>query len=98
MITFMDYLLTNWSRVGDIVREQRRALGMTQAALADDAGVSRVWVVRLERGQAGGEPSSVLQILRALGLELVVRHTRPAQDELADEAFIEDLLQGDANV
>jgi transcriptional regulator with XRE-family HTH domain len=78
------------------VREQRRASRMTQAALAQAAGVSRAWVVRLERGQAGGEPSSVMPVLRALGLELVVRPSRPEQDEVDDEAFVDDLLRGDA--
>jgi HTH-type transcriptional regulator/antitoxin HipB len=92
----VEYLLTNWARVGDIVREQRRASRMTQAALAQAAGVSRAWVVRLERGQAGGEPSSVMPVLRALGLELVVRPSRPEQDEVDDEAFVDDLLRGDA--
>lgn len=92
----MEYLLTNWARVGDIVRERRRASRMTQAALAQAAGVSRAWVVRLERGQAGGEPSSVMPVLRALGLELVVRPARPEQDEVDDEAFVDDLLRGDA--
>ena len=93
----MEYLLTNWARVGDVVREQRRASGMTQDALAEAADVSRAWVVRLERGQAGGQPSSVMQVLRVLGLELVVRPARPARDEADDEAYIDGLLRGDAD-
>jgi len=37
-----------------------------------------------------------MPVLRALGLELVVRPSRPEQDEVDDEAFVDDLLRGDA--
>ncbi|QOR71597.1 helix-turn-helix transcriptional regulator [Ruania alkalisoli] len=39
----------DWS---NIVRDRRRDLGLTQAALAERIGMTRQWVVRFENGYA----------------------------------------------
>lgn len=52
------------------VRGRRRNLGLTQAALASAAGVSRKWVSDFERGKPGAEVSAVLAVFDALGLVL----------------------------
>lgn len=56
-----------------IVRGRRHELGLTQAALADRAGVSRKWVHELEGGKPTAELGLVVRTLQALGLELDVR-------------------------
>ena len=42
-------------RFGGVVRQRRKAHGMTQAALGDAVGLSEEWVRRIERGT--GAPS-----------------------------------------
>jgi len=46
----------------------RRLRGLTQAQLADRAGVSRDTVTRLERGDSGVSTENLLRILRGLGI------------------------------
>ena len=79
--------------LGGIVRARRIALGLSQADLAQEVGVSRWWVVQLESGQATGAGlASVLAALHRLGLGLEVTtlsdRERPGASEL--DAIIEE--------
>lgn len=80
-MTFMEYVLNVWSRLGSAIRDRRRALGLTQADLAEHAGVSRGWLVRVEGGLDNAEPARVFAVLRVLELELVLRTHEPSEDE-----------------
>ena len=67
------------------LREQRRASGLTQAALAAKSGTGRVTIARLEAGAAQDFRLGTLsRLCDALGLELaaVPRGARPAQETL----------------
>jgi transcriptional regulator with XRE-family HTH domain len=46
----------------------RKLRGLTQAQLADRAGISRDTLTRLERGTGGIGLETLLRVLRALGL------------------------------
>ena len=63
-------------KIGSQVREARKELGLTQAALANELGISRATLSLLESGTT---PElgirKVIRILDRLGLELT---TRPA--------------------
>lgn len=61
--------------LGAAVRERREALGLSQRALSDAAGVTREWIVRFEGGKATVRLDRVFDVLTALGLgvELAVR-------------------------
>jgi transcriptional regulator with XRE-family HTH domain len=66
-------LVNNARELGTRMRDQRLELGLSQAALAKRVGVSRSWVVQVERGNAGAEIGLVLKAFAALGLDLDVR-------------------------
>ena len=63
-------------RLGDRVRERRQAAGLTQAELAERAGLHRTFVGSVERGERNVALLSLRRIARAL-------RTTPA-DLLAD--------------
>lgn len=76
-------------RVRDLalcVRDRRRQLGMTQAELADAAGVSRRWLSSLEAGKATAEIGLVLRALDALGLVL---DTYPDEDRAEGRELVD---------
>jgi y4mF family transcriptional regulator len=56
--------------IGLIIRDRRRGLGLDQATLAKRIGVSRQWVVEIERGKPRAEVGLVLRALGALGIRL----------------------------
>ncbi|MGP3958813.1 helix-turn-helix domain-containing protein [Nonomuraea sp. 3N208] len=58
--------------LGALVRERRRALGRTQQAVADEVGVSRQWIVRLEGGRNTLELGLVMRTLGVLGLTMEI--------------------------
>jgi HTH-type transcriptional regulator/antitoxin HipB len=66
----MSLALRNSSDVGALIRDRRRARGLSQQALADAIGVSRLWVGQVERGRPRAELGLVLKALGALGVRL----------------------------
>jgi transcriptional regulator with XRE-family HTH domain len=70
------------SDVGAVVRRARRAQTMTQADLARAVGVSRDWVVRLEKGHPRLEAQLVLDALDALGMVTTLSLGSPATESV----------------
>lgn len=56
--------------LGDIVRERRRALGLTQVDLAGVARTTPRFIGELERGKPTAQLDGVLRVLGALGIDL----------------------------
>jgi len=54
------------------VRRARKAAGMTQGQLAAQAGLSRLTVHRVEQGEIDPKLSTLLEMVRALGMELLL--------------------------
>ena len=75
--------------LGSEIAERRKALKLSQAALARKAGVSRATLEALENGRAGELGFAKLtKLLAALGLELKLQEAgshRPTLDELLRE-------------
>lgn len=55
---------------GAAIRERRRQIGLDQATLAKRIGVSRQWVIGIERGRSRAELGLVLRVLDELGIRL----------------------------
>ncbi|KQR08203.1 XRE family transcriptional regulator [Xanthomonas sp. Leaf148] len=60
------------SDIGNIIRARRKRLSWDQARLANEIGVSRQWVVDIEKGKPRAELQLILRALQALGLELML--------------------------
>ncbi|MBV9040759.1 MAG: helix-turn-helix transcriptional regulator, partial [Acidimicrobiia bacterium] len=59
--------------IATAIRSRRLELGLSQASVADRAGVSRKWVSEFESGKPTAELGTLLRVLDALGLLLEVR-------------------------
>jgi transcriptional regulator with XRE-family HTH domain len=60
--------------IGALVRDRRRALGMSQAELGARIGARQAWVSELERGKATLQLGKVLKALRTLEVTLGADH------------------------
>jgi HTH-type transcriptional regulator/antitoxin HipB len=69
--------------LGLLIRERRRALGLDQLELAQKVGVSRQWLVEVEKGKERAEIGLLLRTLAALDLALDLA---PAVDPAATSA------------
>ncbi|MFT4124874.1 MAG: helix-turn-helix domain-containing protein [Gordonia sp. (in: high G+C Gram-positive bacteria)] len=52
---------------GIILRHHREDAGLSQAALADSAGVSKRWLINFENGKPSVDMSLVMDVFAALG-------------------------------
>lgn len=59
--------------LGAVIRDRRRQLKLDQAGFAQQIGVSRKWVIDIERGHSRAELALVLRALDALDLTLDAR-------------------------
>lgn len=69
--------------VGNVIRERRKALGWDQARLANDCGVSRQWVIDIEKGKPRAELQLVLRAMNVLGLKLAAISPQAGSDGTA---------------
>lgn len=77
--------------VGALLRERRRAHGLSQSELAIRAGTRQATISRIENGHEDPTVRRLDQVLTALGERLELRAApldaeRPARDLLADRA------------
>ena len=58
--------------IGALIRERRSHMNLSQHELAGKVGVSRAWIIALEKGKPSVQLGLVLQTLRELGIALHV--------------------------
>src|SRR5438876_5660048 len=73
MLALDDMLLRTPKDIGALIRQRRRDLGLDQKTLADRVGVSRQWVIEVERGKPRAELALVLRTLDVLGVPLATQ-------------------------
>jgi HTH-type transcriptional regulator / antitoxin HipB len=56
--------------LGAMIRDRRRKLGLDQRSLAEKAGVSRQWIVEVEKGKPRAEIGLLLRTIAVLGISL----------------------------
>lgn len=69
----MDIRISDWTKLGSVLRDARKARGLSQHELASRGRVSRSWLARLEAGHRGAELEPLFRLLNALGLTLSLR-------------------------
>ena len=65
--------------LGALIRDYRRRRGLDQQALAKKIGVSRQWVVEIEKGKPRAEIGLILRALDVLGVPLSVDDRKAAK-------------------
>lgn len=77
----MTMKITDSKSLGKVVREARRALGVTQDQLALTSGTNRRFIIELEQGKPTAQIGKVLQVLRTLGCSLDLTMPRTPKDK-----------------
>jgi HTH-type transcriptional regulator/antitoxin HipB len=63
--------------LGALIRDRRTKLGLEQRELAEKAGVSRQWIVEVEKGKPRAEIGLLLRTIDALGIVLAAENKAP---------------------
>ena len=64
-------------QIGEIVRQTRKAMGVTQKDLALTSGTGLRFIIELEKGKPTSQLGKVLTVLQTLGIKLEI--TAPIQ-------------------
>lgn len=75
--------ITNARQLGAAVRAARRERGLSQAALAAEAGVSRAWLARFETGHPAASVEQIFRVLKTLGMSLDLTERKTSEAESA---------------
>ena len=65
--------------LGALIRDRRIKLGLGQRALAERVGVSRQWIVEVEKGKPRAEIGLLLRTVDALGILLGAEEETPGK-------------------
>jgi HTH-type transcriptional regulator/antitoxin HipB len=76
------------SELGALIRGRRRQLGLDQSALAEKVGVSRQWIIEIEKGKPRAAIGLILRTLNALGVLLDARD-EPARKAKTSPATVD---------
>ncbi len=67
-------LINDVETLGRLIRDARKAQGLTQQEFADVAGVGVRFLSEVERGKETAEVGLVLKVLAMAGFDLLVEH------------------------
>jgi len=74
------WLVHDGSDLGAAIGEIRVARDLTQEALAEQLGVTRSWLAKLERGRTNSMVNLLVRLLRSMGATIVVEFEDPPAD------------------
>jgi HTH-type transcriptional regulator / antitoxin HipB len=75
----VEQIVRNSKQLGVAIRRHRRSAGLSQAQLGAKTNLRQATISALERGEPGTELRTVIDVITALGIEIVVRdRSQPA--------------------
>lgn len=74
-------------QIGAIVRRARRNAGISQAELGARIGLRQATVSKLERGEPATQIKTLLDVLAALGLEIIIDSRGRVSGEDLEDLF-----------
>ena len=72
MQTELYYHTMDYNKIGEIIKERRKSLNITQPILASLAGVGLNTLVAIERGAGNAKIQTIMAILDTLGMKIDV--------------------------
>lgn len=69
------------SDLGAAIRDKRRRMNLDQSDLAMQVGVSRKWIIDVEKGKPRAEVGLILRTLDVLGLRLSLHSAGAGQED-----------------
>ena len=82
--------------IGALIRDRRSQLTWSQEELAKRVGVSRLWMVQLEKGKSTAQISLVLRTLKELGVAIEVSFptAAPSKRPMPGTVDLDGIIRG----
>ena len=88
----MDYLISIADQLAPQLRSMRKARGLNQSDLALRLGVSQSRIAAIERNPAAVSVGQLLELLKILGVDLVLRDTQTRSSVSQTASYVSDNL------
>lgn len=85
--------LSNTADFAHLVRSRRLELGLSQALLASQIGVSRQWIIDIEKGKPRAELALALAVLEALDIQLSCKMNKSVKQKSVDSEQAEEKMR-----
>lgn len=89
----MGYQFMDAYGFGELLRERRRELGLSQAEVAAQVGASRQWVIDIEKGKERAELGMAFKLAEVLGVQFKVQKKTPPKNSAVSEAQLQAAQQ-----
>ena len=80
----MDQIARTSKQIGAAIRRHRRNLNISQTDLGSRTNLRQATISALENGEPGTQLRTLIDVMVALGLELVIRERSKAGEEIED--------------
>ena len=80
----MEQIVRTSKQLGAAIRRHRRSTGLSQAQLGAKTNLRQATISALERGEPGTELRTVIDVMTALGIEIVVRDRSQPSGKIED--------------
>ena len=80
----MEQIVRTSKQLGAAIRRHRRSTGLSQAQLGAKTNLRQATISALERGEPGTELRTVIDVMTALGIEIVVRDRSQSAGKIED--------------
>jgi HTH-type transcriptional regulator/antitoxin HipB len=80
----MEQIVRTSKQLGAAIRRHRRSAGLSQAQLGAKTNLRQATISALERGEPGTELRTVIDVMTALGIEMVVRDRSQSPGKIED--------------
>lgn len=78
--------ITDIKTLGKLIRQHRKAMGLTQLDAAGLCGVGERFLSELERGKDSASVGKTLQVIKRLGLKVEIRGQPPLREGIDERA------------
>lgn len=80
----MEQIARTAKQLGAAIRRRRRSLGLSQTALGERTHLRQATISALENGEPGTQLRTMIDVMTALGLEVVVRGRSKSGADIED--------------
>ena len=80
----MEQIARTSKQLGAAIHRQRRSVGLSQSELGSKTSLRQATISALENGEPGTQLRTVVDVMAALGLELVIRKRSKVSQDIED--------------
>ena len=80
----MDQIVRTSTQLGAVIRRQRHSLGLSQSELGARTVLRQATISAIENGAPGTRLQTLLDVMAAIGIEMVIRERSRAELKIED--------------